>query len=194
MLATTTSAFEPKIVTIIVESIDQKVTTTTLTSPFTTQAVSPSVSISHDVSTDNNSSSVGVIVVIVVLVVVVFIIIVVVGIIVIWKRMKTQEHIKQEAVYYSTINETSLSRSPTSKPYSGMNDGQDNKEPQYIDITKQLDKVAMQDNPAYSAACEHQVELQDNPAYCTSSGQQVKMQDNPAYSISSTNDFDTDYM
>ena len=73
-----------------------------------------------------------------------------------------------------------------------MNDEQDNKEPQYMDIsitthsTKQGDKITMQDNPAYSAvASEHQVMLQDNPAYsAVSSEHQVMLQDNPAYSIS----------
>ena len=136
----------------------------------------PTVSAS---SNDNNNSSVGVIVAIVTLVLAVFIVIavVVVGIIVVWKGKKRVGHTKPEGVYYSTINETSLPRSPTSKPepvYSEMNDGQDDKEPQYMDITdkahptEQADKVAMQDNPAYSTASEHQVELQDNPAYCTS--------------------------
>ena len=58
-----------------------------------------------------------------------------------------------------------------------MNDGQDNKEPQYMDITdKAHPKVTLQDNPAYSITSEHQVELQDNPAYHTSSKLHVKMQ------------------
>ena len=44
--------------------------------------------------------------------------------------------------------------------YSEMNDGQDSKEPEYMDISKsgqsteQAGKIIMQDNPAYSA--EHQ--------------------------------------
>ena len=94
-------------------------------------------------------------------------------------------------MYYSAINETSLPRSPTSKPepiYSETNDGQNNKDAPYIDVTpstKQADKVTIQDNPEYSVAFDHQVELQNNPAYHTSSGQLVEMQDNPAYSISS---------
>ena len=55
-----------------------------------------------------------------------------------------------------------------------MNDGQDSREPQYMDIpegihsTKQPDKITMQDNPAYFIPSEHQVKLQDNPAYSTS--------------------------
>ena len=55
-----------------------------------------------------------------------------------------------------------------------MNDGQDSKEPQYMNTsegfhsTKQPDKVTMQDNPAYSISSEQQVKLQDNPAYSTS--------------------------
>ena len=132
-----------------------------------------------DNNNNNNSSSVGVIVaiIIVVLVVVVFIIItvVVVGIIVVWLRNKSEQHTKPESVYYSTIDETTLPRSPTSKPepvYNEMNDGQqENKEPEYMDIpegihsTKQTNKVTMQDNPAYSIPSEHQVEIQDNPAY-----------------------------
>ena len=41
--------------------------------------------------------------------------------------------------------------------YSEMNDGQDSKEPEYMDISKsgqsteQAGKIIMQDNPAYSA-------------------------------------------
>ena len=106
--------------------------------------------------------------------VVIFIIItvVVIGIIVVWKRRKN-EHTKPEGVYYSTINETMLQRTPSNKPepavYSEMNDGQDSKEPEYMDISKsgqsteQAGRIIMQDNPAYSV--EHQVKMQDNPAY-----------------------------
>ena len=94
-----------------------------------------------------------------------------IGIIVVWKRKKS-EHTKPEGVYYSTINETMLQRTPSNKPeavYSEMNDGQDSKEPEYMDISKsgqsteQAGKIIMQDNPAYSV--EHQVKMQDNPAY-----------------------------
>jgi len=113
-------------------------------------------------------------------VVIVFIIItvVVVGIIIVWKRKKSEQHTKPEGIYYSTIDET-LQRSP-------MNDGEDSKKPQYMDIskiphsTKQADKVTMQNNPAYSTSSE--VKLQDNPVYSNPSEKQVKMQDNPAYS------------
>ena len=65
----------------------------------------------------------------------------------------------------------STSANKTEATYSKMNDGQDNKEPQYMDVSKsvhsteQADKIVIQDNPAYSA------------------GNQVKMQDNPAYSV-----------
>ena len=57
------------------------------------------------------SSSVGVIVAIVLLAVNVFIIItvVVVGIIVVWKRKKSEGQDKQEGVYYSTIDEATFS-------------------------------------------------------------------------------------
>ena len=119
---------------------------------------------------------VGVIVAIVVLVVVVFIIItvVVVGIIVVWKRKKTEQHTEQEGVYYTTIDEMTLQRSPANKPepvYSEMNDGQDSKEPQYMDVfksvlsTMQKEKVSMQDNPAYAVSSEYQTKMQDDP-YC----------------------------
>ena len=144
-------------------------------------------------SDDNNSFSFEVIVAVVVLVlaIVIIITVVVAVIIMVWKRKKTEEHTKPEAVYYSTINETSLPRSPTSKPepiYSETNDGQDNKDAQNMDVTpstKQANKVTIQDNPEYSVAFDHQVKLQNNPAYHTPSGQLVEIQDNPAYSISS---------
>ena len=151
-------------------------TYSSITSVYTmTSLSSPTLS----TSSVDNSSSVGVIVAIVVLVVVVFIIItvVVVGIIVVWKRKKSEQNTEQEGVYYTTIDETTIKRSPANKPepvYSEMNDGQDSREPQYMDIpegihsTKQPDKVTMQDNPAYSIPSEHQVKLQDNPAYSTS--------------------------
>ena len=93
-----------------------------------------------------------------------------VGIVVVWKKRKSEQNNKPEGVYYSTIDEI-LQRSPANKPepvYSEMND---NKESQYMDITKgihsteQADKVTMQDNPAYSIPSEHQVNMQDNPAY-----------------------------
>ena len=142
-----------------------------------TSLSSPTLSASQS---DDNSFIVGVIVAIVVLVVVVFIIItvVVVGIIVVWKRKKkSKQHTEQEDVHYTTIDETTIKRSPANKPepvYNEMNDGQDSREPQYMDIpegihsTKQPDKVTMQDNPAYFIPSEHQVKLQDNPAYSTS--------------------------
>ena len=104
-----------------------------------TSSSSPTLS----ASSDDNSSSVGVIVAIVALVVVVFIIItvVVIGIIVVWKRKKkSEQHTRQEGVYYTTIVET-IKRSPTNKPepvYSEMNDGQDSKEPQFINVSKSV--------------------------------------------------------
>ena len=130
--------------------------------------------------------------------------VVVVGIVVVWKRRKSEQDTKSEGVYYSTIDETTLQRSPTIKPepvYNEMNDEQDSN---YIEIsksnhsTKQMNKVTMQDNPAY---CEHQVKtkisksaqsteqadkvtIQDNPAYSILSEDQIKMNDNPAYSVS----------
>ena len=73
--------------------------------------------------------------------VVVFIIIIiaVIGIIVVCKRKKSK-HTKPGGVYYSTINETMLQRTPSNKPetvvYSEMNDGQDSKEPEYMAISK----------------------------------------------------------
>ena len=81
-----------------------------------------------------------------------------IGIIVVWKRKKS-EHTKPEGVYHSTINETMLPRSPTNKPeavYSEMDNGQDSKEPEYMDISKsgqsteQAGRIIMQDNPTYS--------------------------------------------
>ena len=166
-------------------SISSSTSTVTTTAPSSTNATlsiinshTLSSSSQFDNNNNNNSSSVGVIVVVVV--VFIFITIVVVEIIVLWPRKKSEQHTKPEGVYYSTIDEITLPRSPTSKPepvYNEMNDGQqENKEPEYMDIpegihsTKQTNKVTMQDNPAYSIPSEHQVEIQDNPAYSTSSG------------------------
>ena len=53
------------------------------------------------------------------------------GVIAVWKRKKNEQYTKQEDIYYSTIDETTMKRSPTSKPepvYSEMND-QGSKEP-----------------------------------------------------------------
>ena len=81
-----------------------------------------------------------------------------------------------------------------------MNNGQDSN---YIEVSKsnhsikQMNKVTMQNNPAY---CEHQVKIkiskstqstkqedkvtmQDGPAYSILSEQQILMKDNPAYSF-----------
>ena len=96
-----------------------------------------------------------------------------VGIIVVWKRKKSEQHTKQEGVYYTTIDETTIKRSPANKPepvYNEMNDGQDSKDPQYMDIpedihstcTKQPDNLTLQDNPAYSV---HHVNTQDDSSY-----------------------------
>ena len=117
-------------------------------------------------SSDDSSSSVEVLVAIVVLVVVVFIIItvVVVGIIVVWKRKKSEGHGKQEGVYCSTIDEATL-QSPTNKQINKMNDEQSSKEPQHMEIskstqpTKQIEKITMQDNPAYSKL-EHLIKME----------------------------------
>ena len=160
-----------------ISSSTSTVTTTAPSSIIATLSIINSHTLSSSSQSDNNnnnnSSSVGVIVVVVV--VFIFITIVVVEIIVLWPRKKSEQHTKPEGVYYSTIDETTLPRSPTSKPepvYNEMNDGQqENKEPEYMDIpegihsTKQTNKVTMQDNPAYSIPSEHQVEIQDNPAY-----------------------------
>jgi len=80
----------------------------------------------------------------------------------IWKRKKSEQP--------STItNETLLQR---------LNDGQDSKE-RNGHSTNQTDKVAMQNNPAYSISSEYQVKMND---YSIPSDYQVKIQDNPAYS------------
>ena len=112
----------------------------------TTASIATNVSASADTTTtpsasfDDKSSSVLdvtlVVVVVVVIVVFITIIIVVVGTSVVWERKKSEQHTKQEAVYYSTINETTIKRSETSKPepiYSEINDKQNNKELQYMD-------------------------------------------------------------
>ena len=181
------------------KSIDQtSIIATTSTSSFATLTVSPFMSTTHDhddssssygvkvatittttslnsptapstVSDDNNSFSVGVIVAIVVVAVIfIFITVVMVVSIVVWKK-KTKEHAKPEGVYYSAINETSLSRPSTSKPEPVDSEMDDDKQPRYIDIsdkvhlTKQPDKITAQENPAaYFAASEQQVELEDN--------------------------------
>ena len=94
-----------------------------------------------------------------------------IGIIVVWKRKKSERHTKQEGVYYSTIDEATLQRTPANKSeavYGEINDEQDSKEPEYMDISKtghsteQADKIVIQDNPAYS---DTQLKMQDNPAY-----------------------------
>ena len=171
---TTVTTFVTSSVALSSNSSSSTVTTTTL-SIINSHTLSSS---SQSDNNNNNSSSVGAIVAIVV-VVFIIITVVVVGIIVVWPRKKSEQHTKPEGVYYSTIDETTLPRSPTNKPvpvYNEMNDGQqENKEPEYMDIpegihsTKQASKVAMQNNPAYSIPSEHQVEIQDNPAYSTSS-------------------------
>ena len=152
--------------------------TTTPTSTNTTLIINSPTLSSSSQSDGNNSFGVVVAVAIVVLVVVVLIIItvVVIGIIVVWKKKKSIQHIKPEDVYYSTIDEITLPKSPTKKPaaesdYIEMNDKQDNKEPQYINIpdnshsTKQGNKVAMKDNPAYFIPSD---EIQDNSVISTS--------------------------
>ena len=169
---TSTSSRTP--ITTVTTSYVNLISSTSTTASTTTNAIlninSPTLSSSQ--YDNNNSSSVGVIVTIVVLVVVFIIItVVVIGIIVVWKR-KTQneQHTKPEGVYYSTIDETALPRSPTNKPesdYIEMNGGQENKDSQYMDIphsTKQANKVTMQDNPAYSIASD-----KDNSVISTSS-------------------------
>ena len=131
-----------------------------------------------------------------------------VGIIVVWKRKKSEKQSKQEGVYYTTIDESAL-QSPTKKQINKMNDEQSSREPQYMEIakttqyTKQIEEVTMQDNPAYSEH-EHPVKMeicegaystnqtdkltmQDNPSYSILCGHQITMEDNPAYSVS----FDT---
>ena len=177
---TTTAAITTYDTIIITKDIYSSITSVhTMTS-----LSSPTLSASQS---DDNSSSVGVIVAIVVLVVVVFIIItvVVVGIIVVWKRKKSERHTKQEDVYYTTIDEATLQRSPTDKPisvYSEMNDGQDSKGPKYMDASKSFakkeDEVSIQDNPAYSISSAQQVNMQDNPAY---SEYQTETEDDPYY-------------
>ena len=167
------------------------------TSGLSITSITTSTNSNSASQSDNSGSSVGVIVAIVVLVVVVFIIItvIVVGIIVVWKRKKSEQHTKQEGVYYTTIDKT-IKRSPANKPepvYSEMNNGQDIKDPhgQYMDVSKNVhsttQKVNMQDNPAYCISSEQQVKTQDNPAYSISSDQQVNIQDNPAYAVTSEN-------
>ena len=174
---------------IIVSSSISSIPVATYTHSTTTSLNSPTAP--SAASDDSNSFSVGVIVAIVVIVAVIFIIITinVLGIVAELKGKKTKEHTKPEGVYYSTIDKTSLPRSPMNKPepiYSEMNDGLNNKEPHYMEINNKVHFIKQpdKDNPAYSVLSEHQVQLQDNPAYCTSSGKQVEMQDNPAYSIS----------
>ena len=49
-----------------------------------------------------------------------------VGIIVVLKRKKSEQHTKQEGVYYSTIDEATL-KSPTNKQINKMNNEQSNK-------------------------------------------------------------------
>ena len=127
-----------------------------------------------------------------------------VGIIVVWKRRISEQHSKQEGVYYTTIDEATL-QSPTNKCITKMNDEQGSREPQYMEIskstqpTKQMETVTMQDNPAYTEH-EHSVKMemcestcstkqsdkltiQDNPSYSILCEHKIKMEDNPTYSI-----------
>ena len=105
-------------------------------------------------------------VVVFIVIVIIIITAVVVGIIVVCKRKKSQQQTKEESIYYSTIDET-IKRAPASEP-NPVYDDINNIEPHYMNISvkahssKQADKVTLQDNPAYSAAFEHQ----DNPYYC----------------------------
>ena len=85
-----------------------------------------------------------------------------VGIIVVWKKKKSEEHDKRKGIYYSTIDESTL-QSPTNKQTNKMNDEQSSREPQYMETskttqpTKQIGKVTMQDNPAYTLSMSTQV-------------------------------------
>ena len=114
-----------------------------------------------------------------------------------WRRKKQLHNI------YETMLQTSTSKQKAAV-HTEINNCQDSKEPEYMEIckntpsTKQTEKVAVQDNPAYSIPSEHQVNvgmsksvkqtdkvtMQDNPAYAISSECQVEMQHNPAYSVS----------
>ena len=216
MFTITSSTLAISTATVTTHTTTSRVTATTT---ITAAANSTSTAVVHSTfinsptlsaSSDDNSSSVGVIVAIVVLVVVVFIIItvVVVGIIVAWKRNKSGEHSKQEGIYYSTIDEVTL-QSPPNKQINKMNNEQSNREPQYMEISKtsqcskQIEKVTMQDNPAYTEheypvkmeMCESaystnqtdKLTIQDNPSYSILCEHNIKMEDNPAYSVS----FDT---
>ena len=96
-----------------------------------------------------------------------------IGIIVVWKERKSKQQTKPEDVYYSTIDETTLQRTPRNKPkatHSEVDNMKLSKEnPQYMEIGKsakctKADKVVMQDNPSYSVPSD-QVKMQDNPAY-----------------------------
>ena len=111
-----------------------------------------------------------------------------VGIIVVWKRKKSEEQGKQEGIYYSTIDEVTL-QSPTNRQIDKMNDEQSSREPQYMEIskstqpTKQMKNVIMQDNPAYT---EHEQTVKmkmRGSAYSTNQTDKLTMQDNPSYSI-----------
>ena len=160
-------------------TITTRINTTDTYSSITTttigQLTSPTLSSTSSDRNDNNSSSVGVTVAIVVLVVVVLITItvVVIGIIVVWKERKSKQHTKPEDVYYSTIDETTLQRTPKNKPEATDNEVDDKKlskeNPQYMEIVisadcTRADKVVIQDNPSYSVPSD-QVKMQDNPAY-----------------------------
>ena len=101
-----------------------------------------------------------------------------------WKRKKQLHNT------YETMLQTS-STSNQKPVYTEINNGQDSKEPEYTEIcknthsTKQTEKIAMQDNPAYSISFEHQDKMMSKSVHSTKQGDKVTMQENPAYSIPS---------
>ena len=132
-------------------------TSSTRTSTTATSTLTISPTTTTD-GTDKTSSSsdinVGVIVAPIIIIIVITLIVVALIIVFYWWRRKKQLYDVDEAMLQKSLGK----QEPV---YSEIINGQDSKEPQYMEITtKQTGNVAMQDNPAYSIASEHQVEME----------------------------------
>ena len=173
---------------------------------ITTFSSSPTLASQPESNDSTSDSSVGILVVIVIVSLVFFITItiVVVGIIVVcYKRRRSKQCTEQEGADYSTIDDKVLQKHPTSKlePVYFEFEGQDNKDPHYINTKgiKQADKVIMQD--PYSLPFDNQltikhkqVKIQDNPAYSASSGMNSPIEVNYCYVDTSCYRNDTEFV
>ena len=139
-----------------------------------------STPVSSDSHSDNNNNKLRaeVIVAIVILLIIVFvtIIVAVIGITVFWKEKKSKHHTKEESVYYSTINEIKLQRTPQNKPDTVYSEPTD-----VLQVSKEKPCYVKTSKCVQPTIAENVI-LQDNPSYCVISGHHVKIEDNPSYS------------